>query len=133
METDNDTITNEGQVKAYGPFHRLRSTTQTDDVAQQQEASQELWGRPRQFSDIPQVQAYTGPLSAEGVEFYTTTAADSGTAPGHARWTGPRPGVRIEDGYAKIKIQVTKNTQRVQQFPTETIKAEDDDEELLVA
>eukprot|EP00977_Amphora_coffeiformis_P013446 scaffold3529_cov271-Amphora_coffeaeformis.AAC.4 len=108
----------------YGPFHRLRSPTQTDAIAHQQETSRELWGKPRQYSAIPQVQAYTGPLpflsantatttvATAGLEFVTTTAPDTGTAPGHARWTGPRPGVWIEDGYAKIKIRVTQNTQQ---------------------
>ena len=108
----------------YGPFHRLQSTTQTDEVAQQQEASQEMWGRPRQYSSIEQVQAYTGPLPAQsvGVEFTTQTKPDSGTAPGHARWTGPREGVRIEDGFAKIHVHIVKNTQK-----------EPEEEEVLLA
>ena len=76
-------------------------------------ASREMWGRPRQYSDIPQVQAYTGTLpdTAVGLEFTTTVPPDAGTAPGHARWTGPRQGVMVQDGYAKIKVDITKNTQ----------------------
>lgn len=97
----------------YGPFHRLQSPTQSDDVAALQVASREMWGRPRQYSDIPQVQAYTGTLpdKALGLEFTTTVPPDVGTAPGHARWTGPRQGVTVQDGFAKIKVDITKNTQ----------------------
>ena len=77
---------------SYGPFHRLRSPTQTDEDADLQAATSELWGRPRQFSDIPQVQAWVGPLpeGESGVEFTTDVPPDPFLPPGHARWTGPR-------------------------------------------
>ena len=57
--------------KKYGPFHRILSPTQSNEVAKLQVESQEIWGRPRQGSDIPQVQAYSGPLPAgeKGIEF----------------------------------------------------------------
>ena len=99
--------------RLHGPFHRLRSTTQTDEVAAQQSESLEVWGRPRQYSNIPQVQAYMGPLpaTAAGVEFYSLPPPDTGTAPGHVRWTGPRPGVVIQDEFAKIKVQITQQIQ----------------------
>ena len=120
---------------------KLAPATQTDAVAHQQEVSGEMWGRPRQYSDIPQVQAYTGPLphGAAGVEFTTHVPPDGGTAPGHARWTGPRPGVQVHDGFAKIKVNVVKNTQGTSATTTSgTItSAQDDDyeqdDELLAA
>mmetsp|Transcript_5930 Transcript_5930/g.16106 ORF Transcript_5930/g.16106 Transcript_5930/m.16106 type:complete len:135 (+) Transcript_5930:164-568(+) len=98
----------------YGPFHRLKSPTQSDEVARQQLESGEMWGRPRQFSEIPQVQAYIGKLEdgREGMEFMTSVAPDKGTAPGHARWTGPRDGVRVEEGFAKIPITIVRNAQQ---------------------
>ena len=100
-------------VVYYGPFHRLQSPTQTNDFAQKQEESGELWGRARRFSNIPQVQAYIGPLpeNAIGIEFMTTVKPDEGTV--HARWTGPREGVRVNqnEGFAKIGCTITKNTQ----------------------
>ena len=96
----------------YGPFHRLESPTQSRQDALQQVASQEIWGRARRQSDIPQVQAYLGPLpaGAKGIEFRTAASPDQGTV--HARWTGPREGVRVEDGFCKIACRITKNTQR---------------------
>ena len=111
----------------FGPFHRLRSPTQSDEVAELQVKSQEMWGRPRQGSDIPQVQAYTGPLppGEKGVEFITTVAPDRNLAPGHARWTGPRQGVTIKDCYCRIKVNITKNTQMA--------SAEANEEEYRVA
>mmetsp|Transcript_8267 Transcript_8267/g.23778 ORF Transcript_8267/g.23778 Transcript_8267/m.23778 type:complete len:136 (+) Transcript_8267:62-469(+) len=100
----------------HGPFHRVKSPTQSDETAQLQAESGEMWGRPRQFSDIPQVQAYTGKLDpdTEGIEFLTSVAPDRGTAPGSARWTGPRLGVRIEDDFAKISVLVTKHRQQTE-------------------
>lgn len=50
----------------------------------------------------------TAPV-ASGIEFYTSVPPDRGTV--HARWTGPREGVVVEDGYAKINVLVTRNTQ----------------------
>mmetsp|Transcript_9017 Transcript_9017/g.13175 ORF Transcript_9017/g.13175 Transcript_9017/m.13175 type:complete len:145 (-) Transcript_9017:18-452(-) len=94
----------------YGPFHRLKSPTQTMETAQQQLSSNEIWGKPRRSSDIPQVQCYQGELAddAEGIEFFTPTAPDAGVAPGQARWTGPREGVKVEDDFAKIHVRITK-------------------------
>jgi hypothetical protein len=68
----------------YGPFHRLQSPTQDDHTAQLQMQSQEMWGRARRGSDIPQVQAYTGPLprGAKGIEFTTHVAPDPQQPPG---------------------------------------------------
>jgi hypothetical protein len=97
----------------YGPFHRRESPTQTTKDAANQEASQEIWGKPRQNSDIPQVQAYTGllPPNTRGVEFRTMISPMSNSAPGQARWVEGMPGVRVENGYAKISVRIVLNTQ----------------------
>src|SRR5947209_1015424 len=94
-------------------YHRLESPTQTPETARQQEQSGEIWGRAPQQSSIPAVQAYVGPLpvGARGIEFYTDTPHDAGCPPRVAYWRGPRPGVRVEGGFAKIEVVVTRNTQ----------------------
>ena len=98
----------------YGPFHRKESPTQTAETARMQEISGEIWGKSPRGSDVPTVQAYTGPLpdGASGIEFYTNVTPNSGTPRRKANWSGPRPGVRIEGEYAKICCNITKNTQR---------------------
>jgi len=98
----------------HGPFHRLQSPTQSADVAQQMVDSGELWGRaPRVgLTDVPQAQAHLGPLpeGRAGVEFYTRVPPGP-PYPGQARWLAGSPGVREEDGFAKVPIIITKNTQ----------------------
>ncbi len=98
----------------YGPFHRLQSPTQGPEVAQQIVESGELWGKaPRVgLTNVPQAQAHLGPLpeGRAGVEFYTRVPPGP-PYPGQARWLAGSPGVREEDGYAKISIFVTRNTQ----------------------
>ena len=117
----------------FGPFHRLASPTQDDATALLQQESQEIWGRPRKDSDIPQVQAYNGglPKDAKGIEFVTETAPDRGTI--HPRWTGPRQGVTIEDGFAKISCRITRNTQINGVFEQSSMEEKEEEEELLVA
>jgi len=87
-----------------GPFHRLESPTQTPEDAAQQVSSGEVWGRAPRGSDIPKVQAYEGPLpeGARGIEFTTDVTPDPYGIPGQPEWSGPRPGVRVEDEFAKI-------------------------------
>lgn len=89
----------------YGPFHRIQTPTQTKEDAARQVESKQVWGRPRQHSEIPQVQAYEGPLPSkcDGIQFTTLVSPDRGTPPGQERWTGPRPGVVVADGFAKIQ------------------------------
>ena len=98
----------------YGPFYRLESSTQTPETARLQQEAGEIWGTAPRSSDIPAVQAYDGPLPAgvRGVEFYTDVSPDPGMPPRMVYWRGPRAGVRVEDGYAKICCVVTQNTQR---------------------
>jgi hypothetical protein len=92
----------------YGPFNRQESRTQTAEDAAKQVAGQEIWGKPRQNSDIPQVQAYTGvlPPNTRGIVFWTIIAPMP-----HARWVAGMSGVRVEDGYAKISVRIVMNTQ----------------------
>jgi len=84
-----------------------------------QEETGEIWGScDRDMmggrSPFPSVDAYPGPLprGQRGIEFVTDVPPDPYTAPWLARWTGPRDGVTIEDDYAKIRVVVTRNTQR---------------------
>ena len=97
----------------YGPYHRVSSTSQTDEDAAKIETSGELWGKPPFGSGTPQPQAYDGPLPADkiGIEFWTDVAPHPGSPPGKVRWWPGDPGVvRVNDDYAKIAIVVTKNT-----------------------
>jgi hypothetical protein len=99
-------------------YRREESPSQTIEDAKRQKESQEIWGGPcRGFfqSDIPKVKAYVGELplkvdqttKIQGLEFLTKVPPDSNARPGLAFWSGEREGVRNEDGYAKIEVQIT--------------------------
>jgi hypothetical protein len=115
-----EVLTGEWDVGGGGPharvYHRRESTTQTPDVAIQQEASGELWGYPAQYGDIPKVKAFGGPLpdGVRGIEFTTEVEPDRGGHPRQPTWSGDRDGVVAVPGEraVKIRIVVTKNTQR---------------------
>jgi hypothetical protein len=94
-------------------YYRAESPTQTPADAIRQEQSGELWGGAARFSDIPKVKAYVGPMpdGQRGVEFTTTVQPDSSCPPGQVYWSGPRVGVDVSHGCAKIKINVVRNTQ----------------------
>jgi hypothetical protein len=96
-------------------FHRRENDrTQTPLDARRQEESGELWGQVPRYGYLdPVVQAYDGllPMGVRGIEFVTDVEPDAGSMPGRADWRGPRDGVVIEDGVAKIRIRMTKNTQ----------------------
>ena len=94
-------------------YHRRESPTQEPEHAQKQERSGELWGSVAQFGLQPKVKAYEGnlPDGVRGIEFTTDTPPDFGCPPGQAFWSGPRDGVEVVAGYAKIRITVVKNTQ----------------------
>jgi hypothetical protein len=93
-------------------YHREESRSQTADVARKQIASQEMWGGPARncfFSDIPKVKAYSQKFdraNQRGIEFTTEVETDRGTRPGLVYWSGEREGVRNEDDWAKIEVQV---------------------------
>ena len=94
-------------------YHRVEGPTQTEQNALEQASSSELWGFPARGSDIPKVKAFKGPLPTEvrGVEFTTEIAPDENCPPGIAYWSGPRAGVVVEDGRARISIVIIKNRQ----------------------
>jgi hypothetical protein len=54
-------------------YHRLASPSQTSLDAAKQIESQEMWGRPSRYSEIPKVKAYRGalPPNAQRIEFTT--------------------------------------------------------------
>jgi hypothetical protein len=90
-------------------YHRLASPSQTKLDAEKQIESQEMWGRPSRYSEIPKVKAYRDalPPNAQGIEFITTVEPDAGSPPLMAYWTGGRENVRLEDGIAKISVEIT--------------------------
>jgi hypothetical protein len=96
-------------------YHRLESPTQTPEVAAKQEATGEVWGRAARGSDLAKVKAYAGPLPAgrRGVEFTTDMPPDEGCPPDLPTWRAGREGVTVEGDYARIRVRVTKNTQRL--------------------
>lgn len=108
-----------GDLSARKVYHRRESPTQTPEVAHLQEQAGEIWGTYNRDhmggrSPFPSVDAFMGPLvdPQRGIEFVTDVPPDRDTSPRLARWTGPRPGVRIEGDYAKIRAVVTRNTQQ---------------------
>jgi hypothetical protein len=93
-------------------YHRKESASQTAAVARQQIESQEIWGGPARhtfMSDIPKVKAFSQKFdrSAErGIEFITEVEPDRCTRPGLVYWSSEREGVRNEDEWAKIEVQL---------------------------
>lgn len=71
-------------------FHRVKSPTQTKEVALVQKQNLEIWGKvPRLNGLYPTVEAYIGPLPADvsaGIQFTTDIPCDPGSRPGFARW-----------------------------------------------
>jgi hypothetical protein len=65
------------------------------------------------LSNTPIVKAFKGhlPEGCKGIEFKTDVPPDEKNPPGLASWSGDRPGVRNEDGFAKINVQIIKTTQ----------------------
>jgi len=77
-----------GPKSTYGPFHRLKSATQSLQLARLQQKTERLIGRAGYGASLPSVKAYVGPLppSAEGIEF-TTDVEPKITTPFEARWS----------------------------------------------
>jgi hypothetical protein len=94
-------------------YHRIASPTQTPEDAMKQIISQEIWGGIPRNGYEPKVQAYLGqlPPNTTGIEFTTDATPDPGCPRGQAFWSSERPGVRVEDGFAKISVTVTRCTQ----------------------
>jgi|tagenome__1003787_1003787.scaffolds.fasta_scaffold20793149_1 hypothetical protein len=93
----------------YGPYHRT-GTTQDNETIRKQAQTDEIWGKPNRGSDFPSVDAWIGELDPDdyGIEFWTDVEPDRGQPPYRARWRGPREGVRVEDGWAKMRVRITK-------------------------
>jgi hypothetical protein len=102
-------------VAAIDQFNRRETPdTQTPEIAKQQVASGEIWGRtPKNGGFEPTVQAYAGPLkNGRGIEFTTDIAPHPNGSPFEVRWYMTRtPGVqrRYRDGeeFACILVIVT--------------------------
>ncbi|KGF68694.1 hypothetical protein LL06_15070 [Hoeflea sp. BAL378] len=108
-------------MTAYGPFHRVRSPTQSYEVALQQKDSGEIWGRPHGIGGrFPKVKAYILPLCAgepagtlcadeQGIEFSTRVRPTVKTPSGVVYWDnarGPIDGIRVVDDET-IALEVT--------------------------
>jgi hypothetical protein len=94
----------------YGPFYRVERST---EIARLIEQSNEVWGKEPLGSATPQVQAHVGnlPAGCRGIEFVTEVKPSPGTPDHEARWRPGTHGVWEEDGFAKIKVKVLRNTQ----------------------
>lgn len=84
--------------------------TQTDETAELQRDSGEVWGRTPRWSYEPKVQAYKGPLpeGQAGIEFTTEVPPDPQALPWEPSWSSSRDDVRLEHDFAKISVTVTK-------------------------
>ena len=91
-----------------GTFHRVRSKTQTEEVARLQRASGEIWGKAPRFWDRSAVGAYRNglPQHQEGIEFETDAVPnpDYGFA---VTFSDTTKGVWIDGDWAKIRATVT--------------------------
>lgn len=90
-------------------YHRFISPSQTLEDIEKQVQSLEIWGRPARNlyqSNIPKVKAFIGklPKNQNGIEFTTDIPPDPNTPPHRVSWSGNRPGVKTENGYAKLKV-----------------------------
>lgn len=97
-------------MSEYGPFHRIKSPTQTHDTAIKQRQSSEIWGRPiANVGLYPKVKAYMLPLcegepthtqcaDEQGIEFTTFVKPASKAPSGLVYWDNasrPVEGIRI--------------------------------------
>lgn len=102
-----------GGQNRYGPFHRLRSPTQTDETAKLQLANGQVWGQQARWSSLLSVKAFRGPLPATeaGIEFVTDTAPSPGSHPNLVFWYESAPGVTVApingQNFAIISVRVT--------------------------
>jgi len=99
----------------YGPFYRAASKSQTDDAARQMLETNELWGGiSKMWGGNEAARAYQGslPEGTRGIEFYTPIRPRL-AFPREVWWEDGRgiEGLVVEDGWAKIPVRITKNTQ----------------------
>ncbi|WP_299416116.1 hypothetical protein [Acaryochloris sp. IP29b_bin.148] len=52
------------------------------------------------------------PTGARGIEFTTDIERDPGSPPGHAYWSGPRTGVKLQGDFAIPKVLTIINRQQ---------------------
>ena len=104
-------------VPTFGPFNREgNNTTQTDELAIEQERSGEVWGRiPVQKGNWPTVEAYPGPLAEGdwGINFTTEIEPHQKSSPVHAKWyleltPGVVPRYKSGEKFACIIAVVTR-------------------------
>ena len=106
-------------------YHRKQSPSQTAETARKQIDSQEIWGGPPSnflSSHIPKVQAFihrrllteNESIELKRIEFTTKVEPDRCGIPYSPTWSidpndpsTEREGLWNEDGYTKIKVQVT--------------------------
>ena len=100
---------------AYGPFHRVASTTQTEQDALKQKEMGQILGRAGRGSSVLTVKAYRGslPPNHSGVEFFTSVSPNRGSAsPFEARWYAGDFGVSVikreGEEFAAIPAFITK-------------------------
>lgn len=103
-------INREAPRAQFGPFHRLKSPTQSTELALEQRRSGELWGTVPFGSGWPQVQAYREELPDDqsGIEFYTRVPPDDGDPRKEVRWDGRRGDVRTDGHFAIIECVVVR-------------------------
>lgn len=92
----------------YGSFYRINDSK---EVTELQVNSRQIWGgvaKNTHRSDILRVRAYTTDVvvskNDSAVRFTTEVEPDPNTPSHLAFWSGNRPGVLIEDNYAKINV-----------------------------
>ena len=99
----------------HGPFHRLRSATQTKADAEKQIRGYAMLGRPARGSSFRTVKAYVGPLSPGqvGGEFNSAIPPNN-SHPDLDLWYAGNPDVwevnHDGDVWAMIVVEVTKST-----------------------
>jgi hypothetical protein len=98
----------------FGPYHRLRSPTQDEEVAKRQVSEGRLLGRAAVWSNLLSVKAYHGrlPRDEEGIEFTTFVVPSRANHPSMVFWDAGSDGVPVitENGvdFAMIRVRVTR-------------------------
>lgn len=102
--------------EVFGPFHRLRSTTQDAETMVAQLLSGEAWGRPPSWGGAPAVKAYAGALreGQSGFEFWSFQAPIRPQGP-VVNWSieGPYVTIDAEDQMAKLSVAFIRLTKDV--------------------
>ena len=94
-------------------YHRHSSPSQTAIDATNQLQAGQLWGgRPSSYfkNEEPVIKAFYGSLpdGSEGIEFECDVPPDLSDHPYFVRWSGQNPDILVENGFAKIPVNITK-------------------------